>query len=141
RGFATALAVGNTIVLKPSEETPVAGGLILGEILEEAGFPKGVFNVVACSRENVGEVGDELLSNPAVRGISFTGSTAVGSQIASKAGGLFKKCCVELGGKDAMIVLDDADIDHAVNAATFGAFMHQGQICMSVERVILHRAI
>ncbi len=141
RGFATALAVGNAVVLKPSEETPVAGGLLIAEILEEAGMPKGVFNVVTCSRDHVGEVGDELLSNPAVRGISFTGSTAVGRQIAAKAGGLLKKFCAELGGKDALIVLEDADIEHAVNAATFGAFMHQGQICMSVERVIVHETI
>lgn len=141
RGFAVALAVGNTIVLKPSEETPVSGGLLIAEILEEAGIPKGVFNVVTCSRDNVGDVGDELISNPKVRGVSFTGSTAVGSKIAAKAGGLLKKCCVELGGKDALIVLDDADIEHAVNAATFGAFMHQGQICMSVERVIVHKDV
>jgi aldehyde dehydrogenase (NAD+) len=141
RGFAVALAVGNTIVLKPSEETPVAGGLLIAEILEEAGIPKGVFNVVTCSRDRVAEVGDELIANPLVRGISFTGSTAVGQQVAAKAGGLLKKCCVELGGKDALIVLDDADIEHAVNAATFGAFMHQGQICMSTRKIIVERPI
>jgi aldehyde dehydrogenase (NAD+) len=141
RGFAVALAVGNCVVLKPSEETPVAGGLLIAEIIEEAGLPPGVFNVVTCSRDNVAEVGDELIENPHVHGVSFTGSTAVGSQVAAKAGGLFKKCCVELGGKDALIVLDDADIEHAVNAATFGSFMHQGQICMSVERVIVDKSI
>jgi acyl-CoA reductase-like NAD-dependent aldehyde dehydrogenase len=141
RGFATAMAVGNTIVLKPSEETPVSGGILIAEILEEAGIPKGVFNVVTCSRDNVAEVGDELIANPAVRGVSFTGSTAVGAKVAARAGGLLKKCCVELGGKDALIVLDDADIERAVNAATFGSFMHQGQICMSVERVIVHSAV
>jgi aldehyde dehydrogenase (NAD+) len=141
RGFAPALAVGNCVVLKPSEETPIAGGLIFAEILEEAGVPAGVFNVVTCSRSNVADVGDELIANPSVHGISFTGSTAVGRKIASQAGGLFKKCCVELGGKDALIVLDDADIELAVNAATFGAFMHQGQICMSVERIIVADAI
>jgi aldehyde dehydrogenase (NAD+) len=141
RGFAPALAVGNCVVLKPSEETPVAGGLLYAEILEEAGVPAGVFNVVSCSREHVAEVGDELVANPLVHGISFTGSTVVGSRIAAQAGGLLKKCCVELGGKDALIVLDDADIEQAVNAATFGAFMHQGQICMSVERVIVQDAI
>ena len=141
RGFAVALAVGNAIVLKPSEETPVSGGLLIAEVLEEAGIPKGVFNVVTCSRDSVGEVGDELISNPLVRGVSFTGSTAVGAKVAAKAGGLLKKCCVELGGKDALIVLDDADIEHAVNAATFGSFMHQGQICMSVERVIVHKDV
>ena len=78
RGFSVALAVGNTIVLKPSEETPVAGGLLIAEVLEEAGVPKGVFNVVTCSRDNVAEVGDELIANPEVQGICFTGSTAVG---------------------------------------------------------------
>ena len=87
RGFAPALAVGNCVVLKPSEETPIAGGLLFAEILEEAGVPPGVFNVVSCSRDNVAEVGDELISNPAVHGISFTGSTAVGSKIAAQAGG------------------------------------------------------
>jgi vanillin dehydrogenase len=141
RGFAPALAVGNCVVLKPSEETPVAGGLLFAEMLEEAGVPAGVFNVVTCSRQNVAEVGDELIVNPAVHGVSFTGSTAVGRKIAERAGGLLKKCCVELGGKDALIVLDDADIELAVNAATFGAFMHQGQICMSVERVIVDEKI
>ena len=141
RGFAPALAVGNCVVLKPSEETPVAGGLLIAEIMEEAGIPKGAFNVITCSREHVGDVGDELISNPAVRGVSFTGSTAVGRQVAAKAGGLLKRCCVELGGKDALIVLDDADIERAVNAATFGSFMHQGQICMSVERVIVQSKV
>src|SRR5690606_2964016 len=105
------------------------------------GVPKGVFNVVTCSREHVDEVGDELISNPAVRGISFTGSTAVGARIAAKAGSLLKRCVLELGGKDALIVLDDADLERAVNAATFGSFMHQGQICMAVERVIVDRKI
>lgn len=141
RGFAPALAVGNCVVLKPSEETPVAGGIVFAEILEEAGVPPGVFNVITCSREHVGEVGDELIANPLVHGVSFTGSTAVGSKIAARAGGLLKKCCVELGGKDALLVLDDADIELAVNAATFGAFMHQGQICMSVERIIVDEKI
>jgi aldehyde dehydrogenase (NAD+) len=141
RGFAPALAVGNCVVLKPSEETPVAGGLLIAEIMEEAGIPKGVFNVVTCSREHVAEVGDELIANPTVRGVSFTGSTAVGREVAAKAGKLLKRCCVELGGKDALIVLDDADVEHAVNAATFGSFMHQGQICMAVERVIVQSKI
>jgi len=141
RGFSVAMAIGNTIVLKPSEETPVAGGLLLAEVFEAAGLPDGVFNVVSCSRDHVAEVGDEMVSNPAVKGISFTGSTAIGKAIAAKAGGLLKKACVELGGKDALIILDDADIERAVNAATFGAFMHQGQICMSVERIIVDQAV
>lgn len=141
RGFAVAMAIGNTIVLKPSEETPISGGLLLAEVFAAAGLPDGVFNVVSCSRGNVKQVGDELIANPAVRGISFTGSTAVGRQIAAQAGSLLKKACVELGGKDALIVLDDADIGRAVNAATFGSFMHQGQICMSVERIIVLESV
>ena len=141
RGFAVAMAIGNTIVLKPSEETPLAGGLLLAEVFEAVGLPAGVFNVVTCARGGVQEVGDELLRNPAVRGVSFTGSTAVGKHIAGLAGSLLKKACVELGGKDALIVLADADMQRAVNAATFGAFMHQGQICMSVERIIVLQAV
>lgn len=141
RGFLFALVAGNTIVLKPSEDTPWLGGLLFAEVLEEAGFPNGVFNVVTCSRNNVTAVGDELIGNPLVKGISFTGSTAIGRQVAAKAGALLKKCCVELGGKNSIIVLEDADLERAAQAANFGAFMHQGQICMSVERIIVHEKI
>lgn len=141
RGFAFALAAGNTIVLKPSEDTPYAGGLFFAEVLHEAGFPPGVFNVITCSRERVAQMGDELVENPLVKGISFTGSTPVGRQIAAKCGALLKKCCVELGGKDSVIVREDADMDRAVQAANFGAFMHQGQICMSVEKVLVHENV
>lgn len=141
RGFAFPVAAGNTIVLKPSEDTPYAGGLHFAEVLEEAGVPPGVFNVVTCSRENVAEMGDELVENPLVKGISFTGSTPVGRHIAAKAGAHLKKACVELGGKDSLIVLEDADMDRATSAASFGAFMHQGQICMSVEKVLVHESL
>lgn len=141
RGISVALAVGNAVVLKPSEETPYTGGLFLAELFEEAGLPKGVLNVITCSRENVAEVGDEMISNPLVKAISFTGSTAVGREIAGKAGYLLKRVCIEAGGKDALIVLDDADLNKAVNAATFGSFMHQGQICMSVERVVVDESV
>jgi len=141
RGFAFAMATGNTIVLKPSEETPYAGGLFFAEILEEAGVPNGVFNVVTASRDRTPEVGDELIDNPLVKGISFTGSTPVGRRIAAKCGAHLKKCCIELGGKDSLIVLDDADMERATSAASFGAFFHQGQICMSVEKVLVHEKI
>ncbi len=141
RGIAIALAVGNTVVLKPSEETPVTGGVLLAECLEEAGIPAGVINMVTCSRENVIAVGDELVSNTNVKAISFTGSTAVGRQIGARAGGLLKKVTLELGGKDVIIVMDDADMTLAVNATTFGCFMHQGQICMSAERLIVHEDV
>ena len=141
RGFAFPMAAGNSIVLKPSEETPYAGGLFFAEVLEEAGVPAGVFNVVSCSRGSVEEVGEELIDNPAVKGISFTGSTAVGRRIAARCGAHLKKCCVELGGKDSLIVLEDADMERAASAASFGAFMHQGQICMSVEKVLVQKSI
>ncbi len=141
RGFAAALAAGNTVVLKPSEDTPYAGGLYFAEILEEAGIPAGVFNVITCSRESVGEVGDEMIENPLVKAVSFTGSTAVGRHIAAKAGAHLKKACVELGGKDSMIVLADADLDHAARAANFGSFMHQGQVCMSTEKLLVQDSV
>jgi len=141
RGFAAALAAGNTVVLKPSEDTPYSGGLYFAEILEEAGIPPGVFNVVTCSRDSVAEVGDEMIENPLVKAVSFTGSTAVGRHIAAKAGAHLKKACVELGGKDSMIVLEDADLDLAARAANFGSFMHQGQVCMSTEKLLVHEDV
>ena len=141
RGFAFPMAAGNTIVLKPSEDTPFCGGLFFVEVLEEAGVPPGVFNVVTSSRDRVAEMGDELVENPLIKGISFTGSTPVGRSIAAKAGAHLKKCCVELGGKDSLIVLDDADMERATSSASFGGFMHQGQICMSVEKVLVHESI
>ena len=141
RGIAFALAAGNTVVLKPSEETPYCGGLLFAEIFEEAGVPGGVLNVVTCSRDNVSVVGEELIEHPLVKGVSFTGSTAVGREIAARAGAHLKKCCVELGGKDALIVCDDADMDRATGAANFGSFMHQGQICMSVEKILVQESI
>ena len=141
RGFAFPLAAGNTIVLKPSEDTPYCGGLFFAEVLDEAGFPLGVFNVVTSSRENVQTVGDELIENPMVKGVSFTGSTPVGRSIAAKCGAHLKKCCVELGGKDSLIVRADADMERATQAANFGSFMRQGQICMSVEKVLVHESI
>lgn len=141
RGIAFALAAGNTVVLKPSEETPYSGGLVFAEMFEEAGVPPGVLNVITCSREQVALVGDELIDNPRIKGISFTGSTPVGRMIAARAGAHLKKACVELGGKDALIVCDDADMERATAAANFGSFMHQGQICMSVEKVLVQDSI
>ncbi len=141
RGIAFALAAANTVVLKPSEETPYSGGLLYAEVFAEAGVPEGVLNVVTCSRANVQAVGEELIENPRVKGVSFTGSTAVGRQVAARAGAHLKKCCVELGGKDALIVCDDADLERASAAASFGSFMHQGQICMSVEKVLVHEKV
>ena len=141
RPFSVPLAMGNTIVLKPSEETPYLGGLFFAEVMEEVGLPPGVFNVVTCSRDTVVEVGDELVDNPTVKGVAFTGSAAVGRRIAAKCGAHLKKACIELGGKDSLIVLEDADMERATSAASFGAFMHQGQICMSVEKVLVQEAV
>ena len=141
RQFTFPLVAGNTIILKPSEETPYCGGLFFAEVCDAVGLPAGVFNVITCSRKNVGEVGDELIENPMVKGIAFTGSTAVGRSIAAKAGAHLKKCCIELGGKDALIVCEDADLERAAQLANFGSFMHQGQICMSVEKLLVHEKV
>lgn len=141
RGIAFAIAAGNTCVLKPSEETPYAGGLFFAEVFEQAGVPPGVLNVLTCSREGIGPIGDELIDNPRIKGISFTGSTPVGRMIAARAGAHLKKACVELGGKDALIVCGDAELERATQAASFGSFMHQGQICMSVEKVLVQDTI
>jgi aldehyde dehydrogenase (NAD+) len=103
--------------------------------------PPGVFNVITCSRESVAEVGNEMIENPRVKAISFTGSTAVGRHIAAKAGAHLKKACVELGGKDSLIILEDADLDHAAKAANFGSFMHQGQVCMSTEKILVQERV
>ena len=138
RGIATALAVGNTIVLKPAEDTPYSGGGFFAEVFAEAGVPAGAFNVLSCSRQNVAALGEALIADRRIRGVSFTGSTGVGRVIGRLAGEHFKKCCLELGGKDALLVLDDADLKQAVHAATFGAFMHHGQICMATKRILVH---
>jgi aldehyde dehydrogenase (NAD+) len=141
RAFAVPVAYGNTAVLKPSEDAPVTGGILLAEIFEEAGLPPGVLNVITSTREDAVEVGDEMIANPAVKRISFTGSTQVGRIIAEKAGRHLKRATLELGGKDPLIILGDADIDYAVDAAIWGAFMHQGQICMSTERIIIDKTL
>lgn len=141
RGFAFPIAAGNCVVLKPSEETPYSGGLFFAEVFDAVGVPEGVLNVVTCSREHVPEVGDQMIEHPLIKGISFTGSTPVGRVIAAKAGAHLKKCCVELGGKDALIVCEDADMDRATQAANFGSFMHQGQICMSVEKILVQEKV
>jgi aldehyde dehydrogenase (NAD+) len=131
--IAFALAAGNTFVLKPSEETPISGALI-ADIFEEAGLPAGVLNVVPGIPA---EVGDLLISDPRVRLITFTGSTKTGRHIAVEAARHLKKFTLEMGGKSPLIVLKDADLDYAVDAAAFGAFLHQGQVCMANAKVII----
>jgi acyl-CoA reductase-like NAD-dependent aldehyde dehydrogenase len=140
RAIAMPLACGNTVILKASELCPRTHCL-LGEILHEAGFSSGVVNVVTNAPKDAGTVVEALIAHPAVRRINFTGSTRVGRIIAGMASRHLKRCLLELGGKAPFIVLADADVDEAVRAAAFGAFMNQGQICMSTERIILLDAI
>jgi acyl-CoA reductase-like NAD-dependent aldehyde dehydrogenase len=141
RSICMPIAYGNTVVLKPSTESAAAGGVVLVEVFHEAGFPKGVLNLVTNGPGKSGEIGDELIENPAVRRITFTGSSAVGRQLAEKAGRHLKRVALELGGQNPMIILRDADIDNAVNAAAFGGFLHQGEICMSTRRVIVEKPV
>jgi len=141
RSIAAPLALGNTVVLKPSELSPVVGGLLWGEIFTEAGLPGGVLNIVTHAPGEAGPIGDELTEHPAVRRINFTGSTATGRRLAEAAGRNLKRVVLELGGYNPLVVLADADIDYAVNASAFGAFLHQGQICMSARRIIVERPI
>jgi len=141
RSFAAAVALGNTVVLKPSELSPYVGGLVWGEIFSEAGLPEGVLNIVTHAPGEAGPIGDELVENPHVRVINFTGSTDTGRRIAEAAGRNLKRVLLELGGSNPLIVLADADLDSAVDAAAFGAFLHQGQICMSARRIIVEKPI
>lgn len=132
RSVAPAIACGNTVVLKPSTETP-GSAFQIAEMFEKAGFPKGVLNVVAGRGS---EIGDYIVTHPVSSLVSFTGSTSVGRHIGELAGGLLKDVSLELGGNQAMIVLDDADVDQAARAAVVGAYSHQGQICMAINRVV-----
>ncbi len=135
RAIATPLACGNSVVLKASELCPRTHELII-EAFAAAGFPEGVVNLVTNAPKDAGEVVGALIDHPAVRRINFTGSTAVGRVIARRCAENLKPCLLELGGKAPLIVLEDANLDEAVKAAAFGAFMNQGQICMSTERII-----
>jgi acyl-CoA reductase-like NAD-dependent aldehyde dehydrogenase len=141
RSIAAPLALGNTVVLKPSELSPVVGGLVWGEIFAEAGLPAGVLNIVTHAPGEAAPIGDELVENPAVRRINFTGSTETGRRLAEACGRQLKRVVLELGGHNPLIVLADADLDYAVNASIFGAFLHQGQICMSSRRIFVERPI
>lgn len=136
RSVAPALALGNSVVLKPAHDTPITGGLLLAKVYEEAGVPPGVLNVVVGSSS---EIGDAFVLHPIPSLISFTGSTPVGQHIASLAmrGPRIKRVALELGGNSPFVVLDDADLDRAVPAAVFSRFLHQGQICMSSNRIIV----
>src|SRR5262249_47627428 len=138
--IAMPIACGNTVILKASEQCPGTQRLI-ATALTEAGLPAGVINVITNAAEDAPGIVEALISHPAVRRVNFTRSTKVGKIIAELSGKHLKPALLELGGKAPLVVLEDADIDGAVNAAIFGAFMHQGQICMSTERIIVHQAI
>jgi len=141
RSLVAPLALGNTVVLKPSEESPFTGGTLWSEILDEAGLPPGALNVVTHAPGEAGLIGDEMLSNPWVRRINFTGSTATGRRLAEKAGRHLKRVVLQLSGQNPLIVLADADLDYAVEAAAYGAFVHQGQVCLCARRIFLERSI
>jgi vanillin dehydrogenase len=140
RAIAAALACGNTVILRSSEVCPGTHQLI-GQVLNDAGFPKGVVNVLSNAPADAPKIVEALIAHPAIRRINFTGSTKVGRIIATLAAEHLKPVLLELGGKAPLIVLDDADLDQAVDAAAFGAFMNQGQICMSTERIIVDEKI
>lgn len=138
RAVAPALAAGNGVVLKAASLTPISGGLVIAKIFEDAGFPKGILNVIVSDPD---EIGDYFYEQPIPRVISFTGSTDVGKRVGEIAGKHLKRASLELGGNNAMIILDDADIDQAVSAAAFGRYLHQGQICISTNRIIVDKKI
>ena len=138
RSVAPALGAGNGVVLKPHDDTPITGGTIVAKVFEEAGIPKGLLNVVIA---DLGEMGDGFLEHPIPRIISFTGSEAVGRHIGEVAGRNLKKAILELGGNSAMMILNDADVDLAVNAAVFSRFAHQGQVCMCSNRILVQRGV
>ena len=140
RAIAVPLACGNSVILKASETCPRTHALII-EAFADAGFPEGVVNVVTNAPEDAGEVVGALIDAPEVKRINFTGSTAVGKIIAKRAAEHLKPVLLELGGKAPMVVLEDADLDEAVKAAAFGAYMNQGQICMSTERIIVVESV
>jgi len=137
RSVAPALALGNAVLLKPDPRTAIAGGLFLAAVLEQAGLPKGLLSVLPGGRD----VGMALVEHPDLRVISFTGSTRAGRTIGETAGRLLKRAHLELSGNNALVVLDDVDVDAAVSAGAWGAYLHQGQICMAAGRHVVHRSV
>jgi vanillin dehydrogenase len=138
RSVAPALGAGNGVVLKPHDDTPITGGTLVAKIFEEAGIPKGLLNVIVA---DIGEIGDAFVEHPIPRIISFTGSEGVGRHIGGVAGKALKKAILELGGNSAIIVMNDADLKTAVNAAVFSRFAHQGQVCMCSNRILVQRGV
>jgi benzaldehyde dehydrogenase (NAD) len=137
RSVAPALALGNAVVLKPDPRTAVSGGVTLARVFEEAGLPDGLLHVLPGGVD----AGEALIAEPLVRIISFTGSTAAGRRVGELAARHLKRAHLELGGNSALIVLDDVDLDRAVSAGAWGSFLHQGQICMTTGRHLVHEAV
>jgi benzaldehyde dehydrogenase (NAD) len=137
RSVAPALALGNAVVFKPDPRTAVCGGLSVARVFEEAGLPEGVLHVLPGGPET----GEALICDPRVRVVSFTGSTRAGRTVAELAGRNLKRVHLELGGNSALIVLDDADLDRAASAGAWGSFLHQGQICMTTGRHLVHERV
>ncbi|MET9377646.1 aldehyde dehydrogenase family protein [Streptomyces sp. NPDC003035] len=138
KSVAPALALGNAVVLKPHQNTPICGGTLVAKVLEDAGLPAGLLNVVVT---DIAEIGDALLTHPVPKVISFTGSDKVGRHVATVCAQNFKHAVLELGGNSALIVLEDADVDYAVDAAVFSRFVHQGQVCMAANRILVDRTL
>jgi len=138
RAFAPALALGNTVVVKPASDTPIIGGLLLAKIADEAGFPDGVVNVVTGKGS---EIGDRVAGHPIPRVLAFTGSTGVGKSVAGAAGGSLTMPTLELGGNGPFVVTEDADIEDAAEAGAVGSFTHQGQVCISINRHLVHEDV
>ncbi|KAK8250938.1 Aldehyde/histidinol dehydrogenase [Phyllosticta capitalensis] len=140
RSVLYAIAAGNTCILKGSELSPRAF-FSIGRVFADAGLPAGVLNVLYTTRQESPAATNQLINSPAVKKINFTGSTAIGSIIASTAGKALKPCLMELGGKASAIVLDDADVELAAFQCALGSFLHGGQVCMSTERILVHKDI
>lgn len=138
RSIAPAIATGNTVVVKCASDAPVTSGLLIADLFDQAGLPKGVLNTIV---GKASDIGDEFVRHPIPSLISFTGSTEVGRHIAQIAASMLKDTALELGGNNVMIVLDDADVEKAAEAAAFGKFLHQGQICMALNRIIVDASI
>ncbi|MFC9248194.1 aldehyde dehydrogenase family protein [Streptomyces sp. NPDC057136] len=138
KSVAPALALGNAVVVKPHQNAPIVGGALVAKIFEDAGLPAGLLNVVVTDSA---EIGDSFIAHPVPKVISFTGSDRVGRHIAATAGGLFKRVILELSGNSALVVLEDADIDYAVQAAVFSRFLYQGQVSMAANRILVDRAV
>jgi acyl-CoA reductase-like NAD-dependent aldehyde dehydrogenase len=141
RAVLSPIAAGCTVVVKPSEFAPVSAGLIIGEIAEEAGFPPGVINVVPHEPGGAPPIADVVFESPEVRAINLIGGVGTAKVLAKRAGETLKHTCLELGGYNPMIILDDVEMDYAVKTATFGSFFHQGQICLNTRKIIIARSM